>query len=97
MWLLSLAVVGSFISAARITWLGKPNLMSLLDSVTANLLLPLVALLIALFVGWGLRSDILRPELARGSDGFFSLWRFLLRYIATPAIALLLLTPFYWV
>ena len=96
-WLLSLAVVGSFIPVARITWLGKPNLMSLLDSVTANLLLPLVALLIALFVGWGLRSDILRPELARGSDGFFSLWRFLLRYIATPAIALLLLTPFYWV
>ena len=95
-WLLSLAVVSSFIPTTRMTWFGKSNLMSLLDSVTANLLLPLVALLIALFVGWGLRSEILRLELARGSDLFFSLWRFLLRYIATPAIALLLLAPFYW-
>lgn len=95
-WLLSLAVVHSFGAATGITWLGKPNLMSLLDSVTANVLLPLTALLIALFVGWGLRSDILRPELARGSDLLFSLWRFLLRYIAVPTILLLLLAPVYW-
>ena len=94
-WLLSLAVVDSLSPGAGMGWFGKPNLMSLLDSLTATLLLPLVALLIALFVGWGLRSDILRLELARDSSVFFSLWRFLLRYIATPAIALLLLIPFY--
>jgi NSS family neurotransmitter:Na+ symporter len=64
-----------------------------LDAVTANLLLPLVSLLIALFVGWRLRPEILRQELARESDLFFSLWRFLLRYIAPPAIVLLMLAP----
>ncbi len=94
-WLLSLAVVDSFQPAIGTIWFGEPNLLTLLDGVTANLLLPLVALLIALFMGWGLRSEILRPAMAPGSDLFFSLWRFLLRYIATPAIVLLLLAPFY--
>ena len=94
-WLLSLAVVESLKPAAGVNWFGRPNLMSLLDSVTTTLLLPLVSLLIALFVGWGLRSDLFRLELARQSSVFFSLWRFLLRYIAAPGIALLLLAPFY--
>ncbi len=58
------------------------------------MLLPLVALLIAVLVGWRLRPEILRLELARESDLFFSLWRFLLRYIAPPAIVLLMLAPF---
>lgn len=95
-WLMSLAVVGSFSSTAETIWFGQPNLMVLLDAITANVLLPLVALLIALFMGWGLRPEMLRPELTRGPDLFFSLWRFLLRYIATPAVALLLLAPLYW-
>ena len=95
-WLVSLAVIDSFSPTTEMIWFGQPNLMVLLDSITTNLLLPLAALLIALLMGWGLRPEILRPELAQGSDLFFSLWRFLLRYIATPSIALLLLAPFYW-
>ncbi len=93
-WLLGLAVVMSFGSRTAFLWFGKRNLLGILDSLTAGVLLPLVALLIALLVGWRLRPEILRLALARESDLFFSLWRFLLRYIAPPAIALLLLAPF---
>ena len=63
--------------------------------LTARILLPLVALLITLLVGWRLRPEILRLELARESALFFSLWRFLLRYIAPLAIALLLLVSLF--
>jgi NSS family neurotransmitter:Na+ symporter len=59
-------------------------------------LLPLVALLISLLVGWRLPPEMVRLVLARESELFFSLWRFLLRYIAPPAIVLLMLAPF-WV
>jgi NSS family neurotransmitter:Na+ symporter len=56
--------------------------------------LPLVALLLALLVGWRLHPEILRLELARESGLFFSLWRGLLRYIAPPAIVLLMLMSY---
>lgn len=92
-WLLGLAVVLSFGPDTGFQWFGKRNLLGVLDAVTVNLLLPLVSLLITLFVGWRLRPEILRLELVRESDLFFSLWRFLLRYIAPPAIVLLMLAP----
>jgi neurotransmitter:Na+ symporter, NSS family len=94
-WLLSLAVVTSFGSGMGLQWFGKYNLLYILDTVTAGVLLPLVALLIALLVGWRLRPEFLRLVLDRESDLFFSLWRFLLRYIAPPAIVLLMLAPLF--
>jgi len=93
-WLLSLAIVTSFGSGTGLQWFGSHNLLGFLDTVTAGVLLPLVALLIALLVGWRLRPEIVRLVLARESDLYFSLWHFLLRYIAPPAIVLLMLAPF---
>jgi len=92
-WLLSIAVVLSL--GKQIHWMGQRSLLDILDTATAGVLLPLVALLIAILVGWRLRPEILRLELARESDLFFSLWCLLLRYIAPPAIALLLLAQFF--
>lgn len=90
-WLLGLAVVLAFDpGAARY---GGRNLFQLLDWLTAGVLLPLVALLTAIFVGWRLRPQVLRRFLAREPAGFFTLWRFLLRFVAPPAIAILLLAP----
>jgi NSS family neurotransmitter:Na+ symporter len=62
-----------------------------LDTLVAQALLPLSALLTALFVGWKMRREIARLELARESGIFFSLWRFQLRYIAPLAIIVFLL------
>jgi NSS family neurotransmitter:Na+ symporter len=89
-WLLALLVVLSFGEDRELLWFGKRNLLGVLDYLTAGVLLPLVALLISILVGWRLRPDILRLQLSRESDLFFSLWRFLLRYIAPPAITLLM-------
>ncbi len=74
---------------------GGRSLFAVLDALTANVLLPLVCLLTALFVGWRLRPEILRLELSRESDIFFSLWRFLLRYIAPPAVLLVMLAALF--
>ena len=91
MWVLGLAVVASFAPGEAPAWFGYRNLFGFLDAITAGLLLPVVALFTALFVGWRLRPEILQLELARESNLFFSLWRLLLRYIAPPAIALIML------
>jgi NSS family neurotransmitter:Na+ symporter len=92
-WLLSVAVVMSFQSGAEPQWIGQQSLFGFLDALTAKVLLPLVALLIAVLAGWQLRPEILRLGLDRESRLFFSLWRFVLRYIAPPAIALIILLP----
>ena len=93
-WYLALAVVLSLSADATVPLVGERNLLQQLDFVTAGVLLPLVALLVAVLVGWFLHPEILRLELARESDLFFSLWRGLLRYIAPPAIAILMVQTY---
>ena len=95
-WFLALAIVESLEAEPQYEWLGKQNLLGLLDTFTSTILLPLVALLITLFVGWCMQPKILRQALTRESDLFYSLWRILLRYIAPPAIIWLMLSPVYW-
>ncbi len=92
-WLLALAVVVSLAPGESAPWYGQGNLFEFLDGLTAVYLLPLVSLLMAVFVGWRLRPEILRTYLQRESNAFFRYWRFLLRFVAVPAIVLLLLAP----
>ncbi|NQX87787.1 MAG: sodium-dependent transporter [Halioglobus sp.] len=94
-WYLSLAVVVSLSASAPLPWASERNLLRQLDLLTAGVLLPSVALLMAILVGWRLHPAILRLELVRESDLFFSLWRGLLRYIAPPAIAILMLQTYF--
>jgi len=94
-WLLGVAVVLSLSPTVGGVWFGNSNLFAFLDAFTADFLLPLVSLLTAVLVGWRLRPEILRVELGRESDVFFSLWRLLLRYIAPPAIVLIMLAALF--
>ena len=94
-WLSGAAVVLSLSPTVGGVWFGNSNLLTFLDAFTADFLLPLVSLLTAVLVGWRLRPEILRVELGRESDVFFSLWRLLLRYIAPPAIVLIMLAALF--
>lgn len=67
------------------------SIFSLVDFVSANILLPLGALLIALFVGWRMRREAVRDEIFVESEAVFSLWYWLLRYIAGPAVIVIAL------
>ena len=88
LWIVGLLVALSFGPGEFYPALANGNLFRALDRVTADLLLPLVALFTAVLVGWRMRPEILRRELYRELDLFFSLWRRLLRYIAPPVILL---------
>jgi NSS family neurotransmitter:Na+ symporter len=89
-WLLGLGSILSFNVWQEDNWFGNWNFFEVLDALTADLLLPLVSLLTAIFVGWHMRVEILQVELYRETGLFFSLWRFLLRYIVPVAIGLIL-------
>ena len=72
-----------------IPWLEGQHIFAILDGVTANLMMPLGGLLIAIFAGWVLTREVTRSELAM-SDGAYRLWRFVIRFPVPLAIAVVL-------
>ena len=63
------------------------TIFDLLDYVTANLMMPLGGLFIALFVGWFMSKQAAENELSIGNGFAFKLFMFILRFI-TPAAVL---------
>ncbi len=93
-WLLGLATIFSFNIWQHIQLFGM-SVFTFLDFVTANLMLPMGGLLTAVFVGWIMRKEVLRDELYVESRQIFSLWRWLLRYIAAPGVLVVFLWSLY--
>lgn len=93
-WLLGLLSIFSF--SVWPDWRpGGRSLFAWFDWVCANLALPLIGLGIAVFVGWRMRREAIRDELFVEHPRFFSLWHWLLRYIAPPAIVVVLVAGLY--
>jgi NSS family neurotransmitter:Na+ symporter len=93
-WFLALGCALSFNLWDDVYFYGSLTLFQLLDRVTVNILMPLAALLTTLYVGYALRREVLRVELYRETNNFFFLWRACLRYIAPPAILVIMLAAF---
>jgi NSS family neurotransmitter:Na+ symporter len=89
-WLLGLGSVFSFGILSDFYPLGivgiDLNVFSLLDFGIANLLLPLNAFLLAVFVGWILRREAAVEEFGSGAGRWMAFWRFSVRYVAPVAI-----------
>jgi NSS family neurotransmitter:Na+ symporter len=82
-WFLGIGTVLSFNlwSGAEYQLFGK-TLFDLLDYLTANILLPLGGLFIALFAGWVMSRAASRDELHMGDGIAYRSWRFLLRFVS---------------
>jgi NSS family neurotransmitter:Na+ symporter len=62
------------------------TIFDLIDYFTANVMMPLGAILIALFVGWRMKPAVLAAELNFGYPWLFTSWIWMLRVIAPLAI-----------
>lgn len=89
-WLLGLGSVLSFNEWSDQQWIWGMNFRTSIDFFTANLLLPLGGLLIAIFVGWVMKTEILQHELQQDSPSLFIIWRFILRYFAPLAVLVII-------
>ncbi|MDH5514943.1 MAG: sodium-dependent transporter [Gammaproteobacteria bacterium] len=67
------------------------TLFDLLDYLTANIMLPLGGLLIAIFAVWKMSRASTVDELNMGDRFFYPLWRFLVRYITPIAVIIVFL------
>lgn len=88
-WLLGVAVVFSFNVWSGHKLFGK-NLFELLDYLTANLMLPLGGLCIAVFAGWIMNAAHAEQELDLPAERF-RVWLLLVRNVAPPAVCLVFL------
>ncbi|MGY0504170.1 sodium-dependent transporter [Luteimonas sp. e5] len=88
-WLIGLLSVFSFNIWKEVRVLDR-DLMSFIEFVSSDLMLPLGGLLIALFVGWVVKHSLLRDELPEMPRTLFNAWLWVLRVVA-PALVLLVL------
>ena len=91
-WAIGLLTVFSFNAWSEVAPLGAiPTFagmtpFDLIDYFTANLLMPLGAILMALFVGWLIKPEMLAEDLSFGSKGVFMTWLWMIRVIVPVAI-----------
>jgi len=86
---LGIATILSFNVWSEVKWFDK-TIFDLLDYLTANIMLPLGGLLIALFAGWVMNQNHSRGELGM-EEGLYQRWLLLIRYVTPVAIGLVFL------
>jgi NSS family neurotransmitter:Na+ symporter len=96
-WLLGLMTVFSFNIWADVHPLSMfhhfrdKTLFDLLDYLTANIMLPLGGLTIAVFAGWFMSRSSTVDELGMGDRVGYRLWRWVIRYVTPVAVILVFL------
>ena len=89
-WLLGVVSLLSLNVWAGYTVFGM-GFFDLMDYLTANIMLPVGGMLIAVFAGWRLSRSASALELQLGDGIVYRIWRFLTRYITPIAVLLVLL------
>lgn len=84
-WLLGFGSALSFNAWSGVEVFGG-NIFDALDFLTANIMLPITALLIALFAGWAMAASSTQDELELGDSTAYRVWRFAIRYVSPICI-----------
>ena len=89
-WALGLGTAFSFNIWSEVKWFGK-NIFELVDFLTAQIMLPVGGVLIALFAGWLMSRADSEAELAAEDPRHYQAWRILVRYVAPIGVGLVFL------
>ncbi|SVA79885.1 uncharacterized protein METZ01_LOCUS132739 [marine metagenome] len=95
-WLVGLSVVLSFNLWSEIRPLGvfdyfaDKTIFDLFDFLTANVMMPVGALLLAAFAGWAMQRESIRQEVGLADGAWYRIWMFLLRFVVPIGIGAIL-------
>ena len=87
---LSFNVLSGFTPLAFVPGFDGRTIFGVLEHAVANLILPVNALLIALFAGWAFRRRVLAEEAGLKSARAIRLWSLAVRWLAPVAVVLVL-------
>jgi NSS family neurotransmitter:Na+ symporter len=88
---LSFSVLADFHPLDGLALMRGKTFFDIIDFVVANFMLPVNALLIALFAGWALDRATVGEELGVSSGPWFVYWRFAVRFLVPAAMILIML------
>jgi len=94
-WLVGLAIAfsfniwGHFRPLGRFEFFAEKTIFDVMDFFVANIMLPLNALLIAVFAGWMMSRNSTLEELGWTEGPRYAYWRFILRYVAPVAFGVI--------
>lgn len=90
-WVLGLGTVFSFNIWQDVSFFAGKDFFHSLDFITANIMLPLGGLLIAIFAGWIMKRTVVEKELNMSSYGLYALWTIVLRLVSPAAVLVVML------
>jgi NSS family neurotransmitter:Na+ symporter len=90
-WTLGLGTVVSFNVGSDVSFLMGKNFFDSLDYLTANIMLPLGGLLVAIFAGWTMKRTTVEKELNMASYGLYVLWTITVRLISPAAVIIVMI------
>lgn len=70
------------------------TIFELIDYFGSNLLMPVGGILMAVIAGWLLPKGVAQEELLNPKAIYFSIWRFLIRFVAPASVAMILATNY---
>ncbi len=89
-WVIGIGSILSFNHWSDVTFMGK-TFFDTLDFLTANIMLPLGGLLIAVFAAWKMNDKDVAEAVRMESPFLYQTWRIILKFIAPVAVAIVLI------
>lgn len=94
-WALGIITIMSFSSwGFEFSFAGEKKgsgLFDIMDILTANFMLPLGGLAMAIFAGWYMSKESTMDELELGENPLYHIWRFLVRFVTPLAVIIVFL------
>lgn len=66
----------------------------IIDFTVSNIVMPVGGLLIAIYVGWFVKRDVMKDELGLPEGGIFEIWHVLIKFFCPAALIIVLLYTF---
>lgn len=89
-WFIGLGTVFSFNIWSEVKWFDK-TIFELVDMLTAEIMLPIGGVLIAIFAGWIMSKADSESELKLQDPRHYKIWHILVRYVAPACVILVFL------
>ena len=91
-WVLGIGSALSFNTWSDVDIILGKNFLDSMDFIANQILLPLGGMLIAIFVGWFMKKELITNEVGYVNPIIYKLWRFFIKFIAPASVALIFIS-----